>query len=272
MLYLILTILSIPFTYLIFKSVQFLQRYIQARSLPGPPVYSLIRGNSVNSQESADNLNQFIKFRAKWVAKYPKLCRFVNGPFVQIVCCHPDSVRTIINDDYPKHPIYEMLGKWIGDGLLTSKGKKWFNHRKMLTPGFHYEILDGFFEVYSDCVGVLIDNWTKESNEKGYIILQDSIPYLTLDIILQCICSVKTNCQMIRDKLEYVKDVAIITKIVQIRIRNPFRYYSDFMFNWSRLGNEFTAACQRAKQFTYDVILERKRLLAEGDTRNSKYR
>ena len=247
------------------------REYFQVRFLPGPPIESFLYGNAIPSQESTDNITQIYMFRRKWTQIYPKVCRFAVGPFVQVMCSHPDSVRTVINDNFPKHPGYGVVRDWIGDGLLTSKGEKWYRHRKLLTPAFHYEILNDFFPVYSDCVDEMLELWSTELTNTDHVVLQDWMSYLTLDILLQCICSVKTDCQVKREQLQYVKDIATLSRIVQLRFRMPLKYYYNFTFNLTELGREFKEVCSRTKKFSHDIIITRRRQIESGD-RNAKYR
>lgn len=43
-----------------------------------------------------------------------------------------------------------------GNGLLVSKGQKWFRHRRLLTPGFHYDVLKPYVKLMSDSTKTLL--------------------------------------------------------------------------------------------------------------------
>jgi cytochrome P450 family 4 len=56
---------------------------------------------------------------------------------------------------------YDYLVPWTGTGLLISSGKKWFTRRKLLTPGFHFSILEKFVEIMNDQGNVFVENLKK---------------------------------------------------------------------------------------------------------------
>lgn len=56
---------------------------------------------------------------------------------------------------------YEMMKNWLGDGLLLSIGDKWRQRRKILTPAFHFQILEKFVDVMNDHGNILIEKLEK---------------------------------------------------------------------------------------------------------------
>jgi cytochrome P450 len=43
---------------------------------------------------------------------------------------------------------YNILKRWLGDGLLISSGEKWKSRRKLLTPSFHFNVLHRFQAIF----------------------------------------------------------------------------------------------------------------------------
>jgi cytochrome P450 len=61
-------------------------------------------------------------------------------------------------------------------------GQKWHTHRKIITPTFHFSILDSFLDVFSEKSKILVSKLRKEVGAEGF----DVFPYIThcaLDII-----------------------------------------------------------------------------------------
>ena len=70
---------------------------------------------------------------------------FFLGPRMFTIYYHPEPIAEIFNNTtslLAKSHDYDFLIDWLGTGLLTSTGHKWRMRRKLLTPAFHFQILD----------------------------------------------------------------------------------------------------------------------------------
>lgn len=56
---------------------------------------------------------------------------------------------------------YQFLKPWLNEGLLISTGKKWFERRKIITPAFHFKILEQFVEVFDRLGTTVVDKLKK---------------------------------------------------------------------------------------------------------------
>lgn len=80
--------------------------------------------------------------------------------------------------------MYKFLYPWLGTGLLTSDGNKWYKRRKIITPTFHFKILDTFLDVFNENSEILV-NKLREKAETGDVF--DVYPFITL-CALDIIC------------------------------------------------------------------------------------
>lgn len=64
----------------------------------------------------------------------------------------------------------------------TILGNRWRKHRKIITPAFHFQILEEFINVFNSQSDVLVDK-LKEESKKGTIDIYPFIARCTLDII-----------------------------------------------------------------------------------------
>lgn len=79
--------------------------------------------------------------------------------------------------------MYTFLQPFLGTGLLTSTGKKWHQRRRILTPGFHFNILQDFFGVFKDESKKLVEVLKEESLNQNGTVLQSIMSKATLNTI-----------------------------------------------------------------------------------------
>ena len=185
---------------------------------------------------------------------------FWVGPFfAHVAIAHPDLVKPLLKEE-KSYPIYKMLVPWLGEGLLISRGKKWARSRRLLTPAFHFEILKGYISVYNDCVQILLEKWKTDAQQGSPVKLFDTISLLSLDIVLQCAFSYKSDCQTMKLRHPYVKAVYELVDLCTERFMNPF-YHLDFVFALSPLGWKTRKACRIVHTHSVNVINQRKQAL-----------
>lgn len=104
-----------------------------------------------------------------------------------------------------KSSLYHFLKPWLGEGLLTSSGRKWRGGRKVMSPMFHSKYFEYFVEVFSRQSEKLVKKL--KSNEDGDAVDILSLIYLTaLDSIGEIGFGEQINAQT-NPNSEYVQAV-----------------------------------------------------------------
>ncbi|XP_061859452.1 cytochrome P450 4A5 [Colius striatus] len=245
--------------FVLLKVAQFYQKrkkLIKAlEAFPGPPKHWLYGHNHLITAEKM--LYQI----QSWGEEYPYAFHRWHGPVMpSLIIHHPEYAKVILaqTDRKPKIP-YRFLAPWIGQGLLILEGPKWFQHRKMLTPAFHYDVLKSYVTLMSDSVKVMLDKWEKKAERKSVELFQD-ISLMTLDSIMKCAFSYNSNCQTQSNSDHYIRAVYDLSYLVSHRIRNFS--FTDIFYDWTHKGREFQDVCKLAHDHTDKVIKERKMLLS----------
>ncbi|XP_066481121.1 cytochrome P450 4B1-like [Tiliqua scincoides] len=200
---------------------------------------------------------------AAWTEKYPHCHQIWFGCFLGFLLInHPEYAKAVYSrGDSKSLTMYNLIIPWIGMGLLTLNGPKWRQHRKLLTPGFHYEILKPYLDLMVESVKVMLDKWEKLV-PKGTISsleLYEPVSLMTLDSIMKCAFSYHSNCQTDRDN-KYINTVLDLTYLAYQRLKTPL-YHSDLIYWCSPQGRQFRKACRLAHNHTDNVIRERKESL-----------
>ncbi|NXA48302.1 CP4B1 protein, partial [Nothocercus julius] len=250
--------LALGFIFVLVKVAQFYQKrkkiVTAMEAFPGPPkhwLYGHIREM---------NQNKVLGQVQVWAEEFPYAFPRWIGPFPSLLIHHPEYARTIFGRGDPKDlATYKFLIPWIGDGLLIAGGAKWFQHRKLLTPAFHYDVLKPYTTLMSDSVKVMLDKWEKNKERKSVELFND-VSLMALDSVMKCAFSYNANCQTQSNSDFYIKAVYDLSYLVIQRIQDfPL---SDFLYGMTSKGREFQKACELAHIHTDKIIQERKMLLS----------
>uniref|UniRef100_G3T8D1 Cytochrome P450 family 4 subfamily B member 1 n=1 Tax=Loxodonta africana TaxID=9785 RepID=G3T8D1_LOXAF len=197
----------------------------------------------------------------KWVEKFPCACpQWLWGSMAVYGIYYPNALPKL--SDPKLHDGYRYLAPWIGYGLLLLNGQTWLQHRRMLTPAFHYDILKPYLGLMADSVRVMLDKWEKLITQDLYVELFEHVSLMTLDTIRKCAFSYQGSFQLDRNTSSYIQAVGNRNKLLFPRLRNAF-YQSDFICRLTPDGRLTLHACQVAHQHTDQVIKLRKAGLQE---------
>ncbi|XP_008839548.1 cytochrome P450 4A14-like isoform X1 [Nannospalax galili] len=244
---------------LLFKVVQFylcrqwLLKVLQ--EFPSTPSHWLF-GHRMKDQE--------LQYVLMWVKKFPSAClQWLSGSQPRVLVYDPDYLKVILGRSDPKASgIYRFIAPWIGYGLLLLNGKKWYQHRRMLTPAFHYDILKPYVRIMADSVNVMLDKWEQLDGQDSSLEIFQHISLMTLDTIMKCAFSHQGSVQLDKNSRSYTKATEDLNNLTFYRMRNAF-YQSNTIYNLSPDGRLLHHACQLAHEHTERVIKQRKAQLQE---------
>uniref|UniRef100_A0A670II11 Cytochrome P450 family 4 subfamily B member 1 n=1 Tax=Podarcis muralis TaxID=64176 RepID=A0A670II11_PODMU len=246
------------FTCIALKAIQLFQtrqKLIKGfRSFPGPPSHWLY-GHIHMVRESLIFL-----VRSAWTEKYPHCYPRWYGNFLAFLSInHPEYAKAVYSRGDPKPLItQDFLIPWIGRGLLVLNGPKWQQHRKLLTPGFHYNILKPYVTLMAESVKEMLDVWGKLvlSNPTASVEMFEHVSLMTLDTIMKCAFSYQKNAETDREN-SYIQTVFDLGFLAYQRLKTPL-HHNDFIYWLSSKGRQFYKACKIAHHHTEKVISERK--------------
>jgi cytochrome P450 family 4 len=152
-----------------------------------------------------------------------------------------------------KSRVYSYLNQWLGTGLLTSTGEKWHSRRKILTPAFHFDILQQFVATFNDETDKLV-RVLEENCGKAPVNVVPIVTNFTLQSIGETAMGFKNAKE--EDHLQYKKAVYRIGKIILSRLSRPWLHVHAF-YKLSSLGREEQHVVKILRNFTNNIILRR---------------
>ncbi|XP_066236304.1 cytochrome P450 4V2 [Saccopteryx leptura] len=231
------------------------RKWLRMRSLPTiPGAYPLVGHTLILKPDAREFFKQLISYSEKH--RHQPLLKLWLGPVPVMAMYNAEVVEAILTSSrqIDKSYMYKFLEPWLGLGLLTSTGNKWRSRRKMLTPTFHFTILEDFLEVMNEQANILVHKLEKHVDGEAF----NCFFYVTLcalDIICETAMGKNIGAQS-NDESEYVRAVYRMSDMIHRRMKTPWLWL-DFSFLMFKEGWEHKKNLQIVHNFTNNVITER---------------
>ncbi|CAJ0939937.1 unnamed protein product, partial [Mesorhabditis belari] len=258
--------------YFVLKNYDSLKRiWIQRRRaikylelIPGPPTIPLFGSAHLFKWDNEEFTYQLDGWARKYISLHvPRtgMMKIWLGPIPLVFLATCEALKPVLESNtlITKPPQYNTLKKWIGEGLLISKGKKWYTRRKMITPTFHFNILQAFHEVFCKHADILAEKLEEYTRNGAEVDIFGDIKCCTLDVISETAMGTEINAQK-GENTEYVNAVVRISQLSWDHERFPW-LWPDPIWYGTGMGFEFDRHVKMANEFTRMVIKQRREIL-----------
>ncbi|XP_066255301.1 cytochrome P450 4d2-like [Euwallacea similis] len=255
MLSIILTILAVIISYFIYQYVNKFRKVRETLNwmphVPRKPVIGIVMEFS-GSEEAVNDMTR--------LTNNPLKMAYMEGPTVWGILsrsCEFSEFVLSSNTILEKSDIYTFFHEWLGTGLLTSTGTKWKKRRRIITPAFHFSILDQFVQIFDKDTDILVDKLQRPAADKATVNIYEYVNLCALDSICESAMGVTIESQNLKNQ-NYVHAVKDYCRIAIVRM----------MSSWKRISVLFKLTEEHGLQqqnveilhgFSTSVIEKRKR-------------
>ncbi|XP_030740423.2 cytochrome P450 4V2 [Echinops telfairi] len=248
---------------------KYAQKWQQMRAIPTVAyAFPLVGHSLLMKADGQEFFQQIIQYSEEYRDR--PLLKLWVGPIPMVALYRAENVEVILTSSkqIDKSYMYKFLEPWLGQGLLTSTGNKWRARRKMLTPTFHFTILEDFLDVMNEHANVLVKKLEKHVNQEAF----NCFFYITLcalDIICETAMGKNIGAQNNGDS-DYVRAVYRMSDITLRRMKMPW-FWPDLWYLLFKEGREHRRSLKILHSFTNNVITERvSQMKAEEEGRDDQ--
>ncbi|XP_063709036.1 cytochrome P450 4d2-like [Culicoides brevitarsis] len=233
-------------------------------NIPGPP-WIPVFGNLLELYGAAKQKLAFHKFQ-----EYQKLygdtikVRFAH---IKLVATRDIKFQEIIanNPKFIKSDEYESFRIWLGNSLVIAHGERWQKLRKMLTPAFHFQILERFVQIFEEQSDVLVKKLQKLQTTNDAF---DVFHAFSLDVISESAMGVKINSQN-DPKTKFVEANTQMLFLCYERLINPF-YRVEWIWKLTNFYKKQVETVNYINDFVNNLIEIRREVLLAGNETSEK--
>lgn len=149
---------------------------------------------------------------------------------------------------YKSRMVTEKLGRFIGNGLLTSNGPYWLRQRRLIQPGFHPQKVKELYGIMNETIGRFLTTLPTGQQVDVYPLMNR----LAFDVVVNTLFNINLPSATIAELSRIISE---IQEFVITDIRQP---YNSWWFEWSGRVRENKAKAERARDILRGVVIERK--------------
>ncbi|XP_070163292.1 cytochrome P450 4C1-like [Polyergus mexicanus] len=233
--------------------------------IPGTVDYSIVEILSRQVKSQDERMKFFLSLLQKnkdglyttWIGLLPIVCVF-----------KPEFLESILQSytHVEKGEIYNILKLWLGNGLLTAPVKQWYRDRKILSPVFHFNILEQFAVIMSEKTEIIIKCIEEKLAEDSTNII-DIIPFMqkiAFNIICETVMGVNVNDGEITS---YRLAVNRYLKLHALRMTRSCLWIYDWIYFSLPQGWEYKATINSIHNIM-DEIIRKKKLARMQDNKS----
>jgi cytochrome P450 len=151
--------------------------------------------------------------------------------------------------NYYKSPILtEQLGRFLGNGLLTSNGDYWLRQRRLIQPGFHAEKIYALYNVIKKTVDDFLLVFPTGQQVDVYPLMNS----LAFEIVINTLFNVKMAIEHQKELSQFISDAQ---DFVIKDVRQP---HKSWWFNLTGEVDRTLAKAARARDIIRNMIRQRK--------------
>ncbi|KAK9508198.1 hypothetical protein O3M35_007915 [Rhynocoris fuscipes] len=237
-----------------------LRIFYMLRNIPGPPAKFLL-----GHADAFLSTYNFMETALKWQQSYPVLQKAYLMFYPLVLVYSPDAVQVVLSKKQKhidKGKVYDTMLPILGDGLITCKAASWSKRRKLLTPAFHFHILESFFEVFKVRTRDYINDLKRSAITLNYVDICPFTKNLTLNIICETALGLPNEER--KEQNEIMKAMQRLEEIAIYRCLYPW-LLCDWIFKLSKVYRVHERKTKILNSFTDKVINKRREVIAEQD-------
>ncbi|CAH1400224.1 unnamed protein product [Nezara viridula] len=230
--------------------------WIRRSNLPGPPLIPFFGVAAFMWQiKTKDILPLFIG----WYKKYGEIFEVEVFGMPYVFVAEPEVVEPVLTNSVnitKGYFEYKFFRPMFNDGLIVSDGDKWRSRRKLLTPSFHFKILELALISINRNAKVHVSDLLASGGKP--MELEEAIFLSTLKLICETAMGVQLSTKNKKEN-QYIKASKICLDEIVERYLRVWRY-PEFMFRFCSAGKLFFKNVEITHNFDKQVIRQRKEL------------